>query len=122
MTTATVNPVAAAVSMESALAPEQQRVMVQIDRIVQIFKHSNAVIRPHFLLTGPSGSGKSHLVQYLAEQHKMHFKETLPASEEEVMAVLDFAPETVPLTPEQELDILGEPDFSLPEVPKRVDV
>lgn len=72
-------PVAAAVSnvvaQESSLAPEQQRVMVQIDRIVQIFKHSNAAIRPHFLLTGPSGSGKSHLVQYLAEQHKMHFIE-----------------------------------------------
>lgn len=38
-----------------------------IRRILDIFVASEASIRPHFILTGPSGSGKSHTIQALAE-------------------------------------------------------
>lgn len=54
---------------------EQQTVLTSAQRIVQVFKSSQAKIRPHFILTGPSGCGKSHLVQYLAEVEDLHFIE-----------------------------------------------
>ena len=38
-----------------------------IKRILEIFVTSEAEIRPHFILTGPSGSGKSHTIETLAE-------------------------------------------------------
>jgi len=38
-----------------------------ISRILNIFTSSEAQIRPHFMLTGPSGSGKSHTIQSLAD-------------------------------------------------------
>ena len=38
-----------------------------IHRILEIFVTSEASIRPHFILTGPSGSGKSHTIQTMAE-------------------------------------------------------
>lgn len=40
-----------------------------ISRIFEIFEASDAEIRPHFILTGPSGSGKSHLISMLAAAH-----------------------------------------------------
>lgn len=46
---------------------EQQRVLTQLEQIVSIFESSDASIRPHFILTGPSGSGKSHLIKHLAD-------------------------------------------------------
>jgi ATP-dependent protease Clp ATPase subunit len=39
-----------------------------IRRIFQIFQSSEAAIRPHLILTGPSGSGKSHTIQCLCEE------------------------------------------------------
>lgn len=36
-------------------------------RILEIFQNSEAKIRPHYVLTGPSGSGKSHSMSLLAE-------------------------------------------------------
>lgn len=39
-----------------------------IRRILTIFQTSEAEIRPHFILTGPSGSGKSHTIDCLAEE------------------------------------------------------
>jgi ATP-dependent protease Clp ATPase subunit len=39
-----------------------------IRRILTIFNTSEAEIRPHFIVTGPSGSGKSHTIQCLAEE------------------------------------------------------
>lgn len=39
-----------------------------IRRIIEIFKSSEGEIRPHFMLTGPSGSGKSHNIGFLAEE------------------------------------------------------
>jgi len=38
-----------------------------IQRILDIFVASEAPIRPHFILTGPSVSGESHTIQALAE-------------------------------------------------------
>lgn len=38
-----------------------------IRKILEIFKASEGEVRPHFILTGPSGSGKSHTVQMLCE-------------------------------------------------------
>lgn len=41
--------------------------IVDIQKIFKIFLTSEAEIRPHFILTGPSGSGKSHVIQTLAD-------------------------------------------------------
>lgn len=40
----------------------------KIQRIMTIFKTSDGGIRPHFILTGPSGSGKSHTIATLADE------------------------------------------------------
>lgn len=39
-----------------------------IRRILNIYQSSEAEIRPHFIITGPSGSGKSHTMQCLCEE------------------------------------------------------
>lgn len=54
---------------------EQQEVLDQLNRIVQIYKATDGAIRPHFILTGPSGSGKSHVAQHLADEHDVAFME-----------------------------------------------
>lgn len=46
---------------------EQLPVLDTLQRIVSVFKKSECVIRPHTILTGPSGSGKSHLVKAVAD-------------------------------------------------------
>ncbi len=60
---------------DDRLIEEQQHVFDQLDTVMRIFANSKAEIRPHFLLTGPSGSGKSHLVAQLANEHKFGFVE-----------------------------------------------
>lgn len=54
---------------------EQEVIHEQLDKIVDIFVSSEGKIRPHFILTGPSGSGKSHLIQYLCENKDIGFHE-----------------------------------------------
>lgn len=54
---------------------EQQVVIKQLQKIVEIFKASEGDIRPHFILTGPSGSGKSYAVENLAETSEIGFLE-----------------------------------------------
>lgn len=54
---------------------EQQEVLDQLNRVMQIYRTSEGVIRPHFMLTGPSGSGKSHIAQHLADEHDVDFME-----------------------------------------------
>lgn len=54
---------------------EQQVILNQLNRVVQIFAASEGSVRPHFILTGPSGCGKSHLAQHLAEEHKLMYLE-----------------------------------------------
>lgn len=48
---------------------EQAILEFELDRIIEIFKSSEGEIRPHFILTGPSGSGKSHVIMRLAEKN-----------------------------------------------------
>lgn len=54
---------------------EQLQVQNQLKRITDIFGASNGAVRPHFMLTGPSGSGKSHIVQALAIEAGLHYME-----------------------------------------------
>ncbi len=51
-----------------------------IRKILSIFESSEAMIRPHFIITGPSGSGKSHIIQTLAEEFKLAFIEVNAAA------------------------------------------
>lgn len=44
-----------------------QKTTNDIRRIIKIFQQSQGQIRPHTIITGPSGSGKSHLLESLSE-------------------------------------------------------
>ena len=44
-----------------------------IRRVLKIFETSEGEIRPHFIVTGPSGSGKSHTIQCLAEEMDINY-------------------------------------------------
>jgi ATP-dependent protease Clp ATPase subunit len=54
---------------------EQEAVKNDVTRIIEIFQASQGEIRPHFILTGPSGSGKSHIIKALAEQFSLAYLE-----------------------------------------------
>ncbi len=47
----------------------------QMDEVFRVFSASKAIIRPHFILTGPSGSGKSFNVLALADAHGLNYHE-----------------------------------------------
>lgn len=47
----------------------------EINKIFEIFKTSECEIRPHFILTGASGTGKSFTIKQLAEQHELGYLE-----------------------------------------------
>lgn len=47
----------------------------ELTRLFQIFKTSEAAIRPHFILTGPSGTGKSFNIAKLADKFELGFFE-----------------------------------------------
>lgn len=51
-----------------------------IRRVLTIFAASEAEIRPHFIVTGPSGSGKSHTIECLAEEMELGFLQVNAAS------------------------------------------
>lgn len=53
----------------------QEKTLAEINRIFDIFKNSNQTIKPHFILTGKSGSGKSLIIQSLAAQFEFNFLE-----------------------------------------------
>ena len=54
---------------------EQYDTLSKISKAFKVFKASNGEIRPHFILTGPSGSGKSFNVLQLCEDNKLNFIE-----------------------------------------------
>jgi ATP-dependent protease Clp ATPase subunit len=53
----------------------QENLTGDLSRILEIFKNSKAKIRPHFILTGPSGSGKSHTIQSLVNKYNLKLLE-----------------------------------------------
>ena len=53
----------------------QEQLIKELDKIFNIFKTSKAEIRPHFILTGQSGSGKSYTIANIAEHYKLGFIE-----------------------------------------------
>lgn len=55
--------------------PQQQKFCAQLDHVLNVLVTSEAAIRPHFHLTGPSGSGKSYLVNQRAKLHNIPFIE-----------------------------------------------
>lgn len=54
---------------------EQEILGMELENIISIFKASGGEIRPHFILTGPSGSGKSHIIQKLANEGDIDYLE-----------------------------------------------
>lgn len=54
---------------------EQQEISRTLNHLFDVFVESECAIRPHFLLAGPSGSGKSWLVQKIAEEKSCAFFE-----------------------------------------------
>lgn len=46
----------------------QSDVVKEISKILDIFVASNAKIRPHFILAGSSGSGKSYSIKSLCKE------------------------------------------------------
>lgn len=54
---------------------EQHKLTENLSNVLNIFKHSQGKIRPHFILTGPSGSGKSHIIQHLSDQFDIDYLE-----------------------------------------------
>lgn len=59
-----INPVAA-----------QQKTYDQIRRVLLAYVESDAVIRPHFFLTGPSGAGKTAIISSLCEEMGIAMRE-----------------------------------------------
>ena len=53
----------------------QDKLVKDLNKIFKIFMQSKAVIRPHFLLTGPSGSGKSHTISTLCAYQGLGYLE-----------------------------------------------
>lgn len=51
----------------------QDLLIGEIGRIFEIFKASQCEVRPHFILTGGSGSGKSFTIKNIANEHKLGF-------------------------------------------------
>ena len=53
----------------------QDKIKDQLSRLFEIYIDSNCEIRPHFILTGQSGSGKTLLIKSLSEQFNVQFLE-----------------------------------------------
>lgn len=53
----------------------QEALIKELSRIFEIFKASNCALRPHFILTGESGSGKSFTIKTLCEVNELRFLE-----------------------------------------------
>ena len=53
----------------------QQETLKEIDNIFKLFKGSNGTIRPHFIVVGPSGAGKTFNIQRLTNENNLKFVE-----------------------------------------------
>jgi ATP-dependent protease Clp ATPase subunit len=54
---------------------EVKKATDKIERVINIFKTSNAKIRPHFIVIGSSGAGKSYTIQQLTAQANLNYLE-----------------------------------------------
>lgn len=52
-----------------------EQAIKQMNEVFRVFSASEGVIRPHFILTGPSGSGKSFNVLNMADAHGLNYHE-----------------------------------------------
>lgn len=57
------------------ILPEQEQVAGILNRVLSAYVKSEGVIRPHFILAGESGTGKSHLIKTLTKEHKIPYLE-----------------------------------------------
>lgn len=57
------------------ILPEQEGTAGILSRVMDAYIQSEGVIRPHFLLSGESGTGKSHLIKTLAKEREIQFLE-----------------------------------------------
>ena len=57
------------------MLPEQAEIRQKLNQVITIFTSSSGSIRPHHIVTGPSGSGKSHVIQEIAQSFKIGFLE-----------------------------------------------
>lgn len=71
----TKNPGPLAVKVANVELAEQAETMKQMQNIIRIFKASGGAIRPHYIVTGPSGSGKSFLTETLADMMDIGYHE-----------------------------------------------
>lgn len=53
----------------------QDKLIQEVEKIFEIFKASECSVRPHFILTGPSGSGKSMTMKNISLKHELGFIE-----------------------------------------------
>jgi ATP-dependent protease Clp ATPase subunit len=53
----------------------QEKLVSELDKIISIFEASEGTIKPHFILTGESGSGKTFTINSLAVKYKTNFIE-----------------------------------------------
>lgn len=53
----------------------QDKLINEVSKILEIFKSSDCKIRPHFILTGASGSGKSFTIKNITQQSDLGFIE-----------------------------------------------
>lgn len=60
--------------MESVIIGQTQ-LRREVDKIFEIFKASDCQIRPHFILTGSSGTGKSFIIKNMSLKHDLGFME-----------------------------------------------
>jgi ATP-dependent protease Clp ATPase subunit len=58
----------------------QEKLTTELEKIFSIFEASEGTIKPHFILTGESGSGKTFTINNLAVKYKMNFIEINAAS------------------------------------------
>jgi len=54
---------------------EQEAFIKELNKLVSIFEASEGEIRPHFIVTGPSGTGKSFNIAKLADKFDLGFLE-----------------------------------------------
>jgi len=89
------------------ISENQEKTISSIRRVMEIFKHSQGEIRPHFFLTGSSGSGKSFTIQSLCEELEIDYVEINAAQlTKEGVSGNSLSKALVPLGSHQDIPII----------------